>query len=57
MSPNGTAAMNSFWFDDMMWDLPAADLEMLENSGTGFGFSDFDWLGGGDGPRGDEQGQ
>ncbi|THW73343.1 hypothetical protein D6D18_10259 [Aureobasidium pullulans] len=44
LSPNGAAAMNNFWFDDMMWDVPMADPDMLENTGTGFGFNELDWL-------------
>ncbi|KAG9701411.1 hypothetical protein KCU76_g111, partial [Aureobasidium melanogenum] len=35
LSPNGAAAMNNFWFDDMMWDVPVADIEMFENTGNG----------------------
>lgn len=44
LSPNGDAAMTNFWFDDMMWDFPAAGTDMPENSGTGFGGCEFDWF-------------
>ncbi|KAI5243463.1 hypothetical protein E4T43_04193 [Aureobasidium subglaciale] len=44
LSPNGAAAMNNFWFDDMMWDIPAADTDMFDNTGTGFAYNELDWL-------------
>ncbi|KAG9800870.1 putative beta-mannosidase, partial [Aureobasidium melanogenum] len=44
LSPNGAAAMNNFWFDDMMWDVPVADIEMFENTGNGLSYSELDWL-------------
>lgn len=44
LSPNGAAAMNNFWFDDMMWDVPVADVDMFENTGHGFSYSELDWL-------------
>ncbi|KAI5272131.1 putative beta-mannosidase [Aureobasidium subglaciale] len=44
LSPNGAAAMNNFWFDDMMWDIPAVDTDMFDNTGTGFAYNELDWL-------------
>jgi hypothetical protein len=44
LSPNGAAAMNNFWFDDMMWDVPVTDTDMFGNTGTGFAYSEFDWM-------------
>ncbi|KAK5999564.1 hypothetical protein QM012_005417 [Aureobasidium pullulans] len=44
LSPNGAAAMNNFWFDDMMWDVPVADIDMFENTGNGLSYSELDWL-------------
>lgn len=44
LSPNGAAAMNNFWFDDMMWDVPVADVDMFENTGNGLSYSELDWL-------------
>jgi hypothetical protein len=44
LSPNGAAAMNNFWFDDMMWDVPVADTDIFGNTGTGFAYSEFDWM-------------
>ncbi|KAI4721451.1 hypothetical protein E4T48_02281 [Aureobasidium sp. EXF-10727] len=42
LSPNGAAAINNFWFDDMMWDVPIAlDTDIFENTGNGF---ELDWL-------------
>lgn len=46
LSPSGTAAMNDFWFHDMMWDVPAADTDLFGNTGTGFVYSELDWLSG-----------
>jgi hypothetical protein len=46
LSPNGAAAMNNFWFDDMMWDVPVADTDIFGNTGTGFAYSEFDWMAG-----------
>jgi hypothetical protein len=46
LSPNGAAAMNNFWFDDMMWDVPVTDTDMFGNTGTGFAYSEFDWMAG-----------
>lgn len=44
LSPNGAAAMNNFWFDDMMWDIPVANIEMFESTGNGLSYSELDWL-------------
>jgi len=44
LSPNGDAAMNNFWWDDMMWDFPLEGPEVPETSGTGFGIGDVDWF-------------
>lgn len=44
LSPNGAAAMNNFWFDDMMWDVPVTDIDMFENTGNGLSYSELDWL-------------
>lgn len=55
LSPNGDAAMNNFWWDDMMWDFPLEGPEMPENSGTGFGMGDVDWLSTFDGQNSNEQ--
>lgn len=46
LSPNGAAAMNNFWFDDMMWDVPVDDTDIFGNAGTGFAYSEFDWMAG-----------
>jgi hypothetical protein len=46
LSPNGAAAMNNFWFDDMMWDVPITDDDMFGNTGSGFAYSEFDWMAG-----------
>jgi hypothetical protein len=46
LSPNGAAAMNNFWFDDMMWDVLITDDDMFGNSGSGFAYIEFDWMAG-----------
>jgi hypothetical protein len=46
LSPNGAAAMNNFWFDDMMWDVPVTDTDMFGNAGGGFAYSESDWMAG-----------
>jgi hypothetical protein len=46
LSPNGAAAMNNFWFDDMMWDVPVTDTDMFGNAAGGFAYSEFDWMAG-----------
>jgi hypothetical protein len=46
LSPNGAAAMNNFWFDDMMWDVPVTDTDMFGTAGGGFAYSEFDWMAG-----------
>jgi hypothetical protein len=46
LSPNGAAAMNNFWFDDMMWDVPITDEDMFGNAGSGFAYSELDWMAG-----------
>ena len=49
LSPNGDAAMNSFW-DDMMWDtFPQMDAAVPGLDGQGI--EQFDWL-----PVGDQAG-
>jgi hypothetical protein len=46
LSPNGAAAMNNFWFDDMMWDVPITDNDMFGNAGSGVAYGEFDWMAG-----------
>lgn len=43
LSPNGDAAMNSFW-DDMMWDTFPGVSEMPDTTGLGFGVGEFEWM-------------
>ncbi|CAD0100810.1 unnamed protein product [Aureobasidium mustum] len=49
LSPNGAAAMNNFWFDDMMWE------DMFENTGNGLSYSELDWLASLDTQTGNDQ--